>query len=119
VPEQPSIPPGGRAPEDLAADAASQQLIAKSVADGVATCFSRYETQKHRCKFGVEGLCCRICHMGPCRITKKSPRGVCGADEHTIAARNFLREVADAWLIAIWAASPRRWSRRPRCRWRR
>ncbi len=32
--------------------------------------------------------------MGPCRITNKSPRGVCGADADTIVARNFLREVA-------------------------
>lgn len=32
--------------------------------------------------------------MGPCRITPKSPRGVCGADAATIAARNYLREVA-------------------------
>jgi carbon-monoxide dehydrogenase catalytic subunit len=32
--------------------------------------------------------------MGPCRITKKSPVGVCGADADTIVARNFLRAVA-------------------------
>ena len=32
--------------------------------------------------------------MGPCRITPKAPRGVCGADADTIVARNFLREVA-------------------------
>jgi carbon-monoxide dehydrogenase catalytic subunit len=31
--------------------------------------------------------------MGPCRITKKTPLGVCGADAHTIVARNYLREV--------------------------
>jgi hypothetical protein len=32
--------------------------------------------------------------MGPCRITPKAPRGVCGADADTIVARNFLREVS-------------------------
>lgn len=32
--------------------------------------------------------------MGPCRITAKAPRGVCGADADTLVARNFLREVA-------------------------
>jgi carbon-monoxide dehydrogenase catalytic subunit len=32
--------------------------------------------------------------MGPCRITKKAPLGVCGADEDTIVARNFLRAIA-------------------------
>jgi len=32
--------------------------------------------------------------MGPCRITPKSPRGVCGADADTVVARNYLREVS-------------------------
>ncbi len=32
--------------------------------------------------------------MGPCKITKKSPRGVCGADADLIVARNLLRSVA-------------------------
>ncbi|KNY26369.1 anaerobic carbon-monoxide dehydrogenase catalytic subunit [Pseudobacteroides cellulosolvens] len=37
---------------------------------------------------------CKSCSNGPCKITPKSPRGVCGADAHTIVARNFLRAVA-------------------------
>ncbi|MFR6274183.1 MAG: hypothetical protein ACLUL2_11870 [Blautia sp.] len=41
-----------------------------------------------------EGICCRICSMGPCRITKKAPRGICGCDAHGIAGRNFLRFTA-------------------------
>ncbi len=32
--------------------------------------------------------------MGPCKITAKSPRGVCGADADLIVARNLLRHVA-------------------------
>ena len=32
--------------------------------------------------------------MGPCRITPKSPRGVCGADGDLIVARNLLRSAA-------------------------
>ncbi len=32
--------------------------------------------------------------MGPCKITKKSPKGVCGADADVIVARNILRSVA-------------------------
>ena len=32
--------------------------------------------------------------MGPCRISRKSPLGVCGANADTIVARNFLRAVA-------------------------
>jgi len=46
------------------------------------------------CKFGKEGICCRICSMGPCRITKKAERGVCGASADTIVARNFIRMIA-------------------------
>ena len=32
--------------------------------------------------------------MGPCRITPKAPRGICGCDVHGIVARNFLRFTA-------------------------
>jgi carbon-monoxide dehydrogenase catalytic subunit len=46
------------------------------------------------CKFGSEGLCCKICNMGPCRISAKTPKGTCGADADTIAARNLSRAVA-------------------------
>jgi len=74
-------------------DAASAFLLEKAGRDCVDTCFSRMETQKNQCKFGKTGVCCRICHMGPCRITKKAPKGVCGADVDTIVARNYLREV--------------------------
>lgn len=83
-----------RPPEELACDPASIELIAKSRVDDVPTCFTRMETQKAQCSFGKQGLCCRMCHMGPCRITKKAPYGVCGADADTIVARNYLREVA-------------------------
>ncbi|MHC4241428.1 MAG: anaerobic carbon-monoxide dehydrogenase catalytic subunit, partial [Planctomycetota bacterium] len=52
------------------------------------------DAQSPQCGFGKQGICCRICAMGPCRITKKAPLGVCGADEDTIVARNFLRAIA-------------------------
>jgi carbon-monoxide dehydrogenase catalytic subunit len=78
---------------DRADDAASIEMLEKAKLDCIETCFDRYDTQKNHCKFGKEGTCCKICYMGPCRITAKSPRGVCGADVDTIAARNFLREV--------------------------
>ena len=81
-------------PEDRVWDQASLLTLIKAERDCVETCFSRLDTQQNACRFGSEGLCCRICYMGPCRITSKSPRGVCGADADTIVARNFLREVA-------------------------
>lgn len=74
-------------------DSASLEMLVKASGDCVDTCFDRMDTQKNQCGFGKSGICCRICHMGPCRITKNSPRGVCGADEDTIVARNYLREV--------------------------
>ena len=79
--------------EDRVWDAASVEVLTKAMEDGVDTCFSRLDSQKNPCRFGTDGICCRICHMGPCRITKKAPKGICGADADTIVARNFLREV--------------------------
>ena len=32
--------------------------------------------------------------MGPCKVTKKSPQGVCGANADVIVARNLLRSLA-------------------------
>lgn len=58
------------------------------------TSFNRVEKQNPKCKFGKDGICCKLCANGPCRITSKSPRGVCGADADTIVSRNFLRAIA-------------------------
>ncbi|AOY76833.1 anaerobic carbon-monoxide dehydrogenase catalytic subunit [Clostridium formicaceticum] len=60
----------------------------------IETSFNRVENQNIKCGFGQQGVCCRLCSNGPCRITPKSPRGVCGATADTIVARNFLRAVA-------------------------
>ncbi|MEY7998864.1 anaerobic carbon-monoxide dehydrogenase catalytic subunit [Clostridium sp. Mt-5] len=62
--------------------------------DGVETSHHRVNSQKIKCSFGQLGVCCKLCANGPCRITPKSPRGVCGATADTIVARNFLRAVA-------------------------
>jgi anaerobic carbon-monoxide dehydrogenase catalytic subunit len=79
---------------DRACDQASVETIRKAQRECVDLSFFRMDLQKNQCTFGTKGLCCRICHMGPCRITPKSPLGVCGANADTIVARNFLREVA-------------------------
>ncbi len=65
-----------------------------STKEDVETSFNRVESQKSKCKFGKEGTCCKLCSNGPCKITPKSPRGVCGADADTIVSRNFLRAIA-------------------------
>ncbi len=54
----------------------------------------RVANQTPHCKFGETGVCCKICSMGPCRITPKSPRGICGCDAHGIVARNYLKFTA-------------------------
>ncbi len=58
------------------------------------TSFHRVENQEVKCGFGLQGICCRLCSNGPCRIMADRPRGVCGADADTIVCRNFLRAVA-------------------------
>lgn len=58
------------------------------------TAHHRVDTQQTKCAYGLQGVCCRLCANGPCRITPDSPRGVCGADSDTIVVRNFLRAVA-------------------------
>ncbi len=83
-----------KSPADRAVDAASIEAIAKAERDRVGLSFTRMDAQGKSCAFGTSGVCCRICHMGPCRITARSRFGVCGADADTIVARNFLREVA-------------------------
>lgn len=58
------------------------------------TSHHRVHTQETKCNFGLQGVCCRLCSNGPCRITPEAPRGICGADADTIVTRNFLRAVA-------------------------
>lgn len=79
--------------KDRVWDDASLEMLTIAEESSIETCFSRVDMQGSLCKFGTSGICCRICHMGPCRITPKSPKGVCGADADTIVARNLLREV--------------------------
>jgi len=45
------------------------------------------------CPIGKKGFCCKICLMGPCRVTKDI-KGVCGASLNLIVARNILRFIA-------------------------
>ncbi len=58
------------------------------------TSHHRVEGQSTKCAFGLQGVCCRLCANGPCRITPESPRGICGANADTIVVRNLLRAVA-------------------------
>ena len=79
---------------DKTPDPAVREMLLRMEQLGIDNAFDRFDKQQPQCNFGLAGICCRICHMGPCRITKKSPRGVCGADADLIVARNLLRAVA-------------------------
>ncbi len=75
-------------------EAATNRLLETGAKVGADSWQMRVKNQTPHCKFGEEGMCCRICTMGPCRITKKAPRGICGCDVHGIVGRNFLRFTA-------------------------
>ncbi len=75
-------------------EAATNALLETAQKVGADTWQQRVKNQTPHCGFGEAGTCCRICSMGPCRITKKSPRGICGCDVHGIVARNYLRFTA-------------------------
>ncbi len=72
----------------------AKQMIVKAQKDGVETVWDRLESQSPHCPFCEQGLTCQKCTMGPCRISEKKPRGVCGADADLTVARNFGRFVA-------------------------
>ena len=73
---------------------ATNALLETGKKVGADTWQQRVKNQTPHCGFGEAGTCCRICSMGPCRITPKSPRGICGCDVHGIVARNYLRFTA-------------------------
>ncbi len=78
------------------ADPASLAMLEVAERIGVATAWDRLEAQKVQCRFGREGLCCRHCFMGPCRVGNdgRGPQvGVCGATADTVVARSLLRHI--------------------------
>ncbi len=80
---------------EVAIDKASCQALDCASSANFQLVWDRYEQQSPHCKFGTEGLCCRICNMGPCRIIEgRQELGACGANAATIVARNFVRLIA-------------------------
>ncbi len=75
-------------------EVATARLLETGAKVGADAWQFRVKNQTPHCKFGEEGVCCRICTMGPCRITKKAPRGICGCDVHGIVGRNYLKFTA-------------------------
>lgn len=79
---------------DQTPDPAVREMMLRAEQIGIDTAFDRFDAQQPQCSFGLAGVCCKICNMGPCKITPKSPKGVCGADADLIVARNLLRSAA-------------------------
>ena len=73
---------------------ATASLLENGKKVGADSWQQRAKNQTPHCGFGEAGTCCRICSMGPCRITPKAPRGICGCDVHGIVGRNYLRFTA-------------------------
>src|SRR4030065_570835 len=86
-----------RTPEERSIDPAAQAMLVLADEQGIETAFSRAE-QMAPCPIGADGMCCRVCFMGPCRLVRDGQTGVCGATGDTITARNFARAVADRAL---------------------
>ncbi|MBF0390863.1 MAG: carbon monoxide dehydrogenase, partial [Desulfamplus sp.] len=82
-------------------DVSTQEMIARSHKLGIETVFDRAVNMKP-CNIGLQGICCKNCAMGPCRLPlpkggivgEDTRKGLCGATANTIAARNFARMVA-------------------------
>ncbi|MDR7868516.1 MAG: anaerobic carbon-monoxide dehydrogenase catalytic subunit [Sporomusaceae bacterium] len=83
--------------EKATIDPAARAMLVKAKKIGYLTTFDRAKAQEPRCNFGNTGICCRICMQGPCRIIPKKPganKGICGAQDYTIVARNTVRMIA-------------------------
>ena len=68
-------------------------MLARAEELGIGTAFTRADDMPP-CNIGSSGMCCKLCGMGPCRLTKDGQTGVCGATIDTIQARNLLRMIA-------------------------
>jgi len=69
----------------------TNQMYARTKEMNITTIFDRYQDQQPQCGFGMQGVCCQLCSHGPCRITPKAPKAICGATADTIVARNLVR----------------------------
>ncbi len=78
-------------------DPASLAMLSRAEKESLETAWDRHDKQEPQCGFGLLGVCCRNCNMGPCRIDPfggEPQKGVCGAGADTIVARNLLRAIA-------------------------
>jgi len=106
-----------KTPPERSIDPATIEMLSRAAEEGLTVTWDRYEAMQPQCGFGLLGICCRNCTMGPCRIDpfgQGPSEGICGATADVIAARNLARmiacgtsahsdharDVADAMLVA-------------------
>ncbi len=82
-----------RTTQDLTIDQANLELFERASQAGMETVWDRLLAQEPKCVFCANGVSCRNCLMGPCRITSKADKGVCGATADVMVARGLLRNV--------------------------
>ncbi|MBT3389631.1 MAG: anaerobic carbon-monoxide dehydrogenase catalytic subunit [Chloroflexi bacterium] len=82
-----------RTPQEFSTDPAAQEMLIRAEELGIGTAFTRADDMAP-CNIGSAGMCCKICGMGPCRLTKDGSTGICGATIDTIQARNLIRAIA-------------------------
>jgi anaerobic carbon-monoxide dehydrogenase catalytic subunit len=88
-------------PMEASIEPSTQEMIRRAQKLGIDTVFDRAVTMKP-CAIGLQGICCKNCAMGPCRLPlpkdgiqgEDTRKGLCGATANTICARNFVRMIA-------------------------
>jgi len=88
-------------PKEASIEPSTQEMILRAQQLKIETVFDRAVTMKP-CAIGLQGICCKNCSMGPCRLPlpkggiqgEDTRKGLCGATANTICARNFARMVA-------------------------
>jgi hydroxylamine reductase (hybrid-cluster protein) len=72
----------------------TSELILAAHERGEGLLWERYEKQLPLCAFTANGLNCRKCFQGPCRVSPfgdEPDRGVCGADRDQIVMENLFQ----------------------------
>ncbi|MBI5722885.1 MAG: anaerobic carbon-monoxide dehydrogenase catalytic subunit [Planctomycetes bacterium] len=86
-----------KSPQERSVDPAAVEMLQHAAAQKLPVAWDRFEAMQPQCGFGILGVCCRNCTMGPCRIDpfgQGASEGICGADADIIAARNLVRMIA-------------------------
>jgi carbon-monoxide dehydrogenase catalytic subunit len=82
-----------RAKERVSYHDSVEEMLERIREDNLSNAFDRFALQeKIRCKFCLEGLSCKLCSNGPCRINEKTGqfKGVCGIGPDAMAMRELL-----------------------------